>query len=82
MAQGAPQAPQFASSIFVFTQLPPQSSKPPAQLHCEAVQTSPEAHLFVQLPQWAGLFSVLTQSAGSPQAVLLDGQTHVAPTQT
>ena len=37
-AQTTPQSPQFAASFLTFTQLSPQSSKPPEQPHVPSEQ--------------------------------------------
>ena len=74
-AHAVPQAPQFAGSVSVSTQLLPHCVEPPrhATAHCPIEQSSPAAHVVPQAPQFAGSFIV------SMQAPLQTVPEHVGP---
>ena len=61
--QVAPQAPQFALSLWVLVHKPLQSISPPGQdrAHLPDEQTSPALHAVAQVPQFALSLWVLVQ---------------------
>ena len=63
--QALPQRPQLALLVPVFTQVEPQSVRPPVHPHCPEAQTWPAGQASPQLPQFFGSVEGFTQ-AGSP----------------
>jgi hypothetical protein len=49
--QSLPQPPQFRTSVFVFVQMPLQSTWPAVQTHVPATQFAPSGQAFPQPPQ-------------------------------
>jgi hypothetical protein len=76
--QALPQAPQFAASVAVFTQLEPQRVDPGAHPQAPFVQPLPAGHTLPQAPQLRGSLATFVQAppqrvapALHPQAPLL-----------
>jgi hypothetical protein len=58
----------------VFAHEPLQDVNPAEQPHALPLQISPGSHKVPQAPQLRGLFVVLMQTGGSPQACVFVGQ--------
>lgn len=70
------QFPQWVESTRVFTHAPLQDVNPAGQPQALPLQISPGSHAVPQPPQLRGLFVVLMQTGGSPQAMVFVGHAH------
>jgi hypothetical protein len=62
VAHAVAQVPQWAGSVVVSTQTPPQSVCPPVQAQAPALHVCPPVQTFPQLPQLLGSFLVFTHA--------------------